>query len=117
MELSKNDWKLFRERLPGWQERYMDKLTREYAELLTDDRCQPSERFWTLNKRIREDRRKPIARMRFAPRAASPSCAFPRQPFNSSRCLPAFAGSGRRRFAEGGDSGRAPAVLSLYLTA
>ena len=25
MELSKNDWKLFRERLPGWQERYMDK--------------------------------------------------------------------------------------------
>ena len=37
----------------------MDKLTREYAELLTDDRCQPSERFWTLNKRIREDRRKP----------------------------------------------------------
>ena len=57
MELSKNDWKLFRERLPGWQERYMDKLTREYAEFLTDDRCQPSERFWTLNKRIREDRR------------------------------------------------------------
>ena len=59
MELSKNDWKLLRERLPGWQERYMDKLTREYAEFLTDDRCQPSERFWALNKRIREDRRKP----------------------------------------------------------
>lgn len=59
MELSKNDWKLFREQLPGWQERYMDKLTREYVEFLTDDRCQPSERFWTLNKRIREDRRKP----------------------------------------------------------
>ena len=32
---------------------------REYAEFLTDDRCQPSERFWTLNKRIREARRKP----------------------------------------------------------
>ena len=59
MELSKNDWKLFRERLPGWQERYMDKLTREYAEFLTDDSRQPSERFWTLNKRIREARRKP----------------------------------------------------------
>ena len=59
MELSKNDWKLFRERLPGWQERYMDKLTREYAEFLTDDSHQPSERFWTLNKRIREARRKP----------------------------------------------------------
>ena len=58
MELSKNDWKLFRERLPGWQERYMDKLTREYAEFLTDDSRQPSERFWTLNKRIRENQRK-----------------------------------------------------------
>lgn len=59
MELSKSDWKLFRERLPGWQERYMDKLTREYAEFLTDDSRQPSERFWALNKRIHEDRRKP----------------------------------------------------------
>ena len=59
MELSKNDWQLFRERLPGWQERYMDKLTREYAEFLTDDSRQPSERFWTLNKeyvRIGENR-------------------------------------------------------------
>ena len=37
----------------------MDKLTREYAEFLTDDSRHPSERFWTLNKRIREDRRKP----------------------------------------------------------
>ena len=37
----------------------MDKLTREYAEFLTDDSRQPSERFWALNKRIREDRRKP----------------------------------------------------------
>ena len=37
----------------------MEKLTHEYAELLTDDRCQPSERFWALNERIREDRRKP----------------------------------------------------------
>ena len=59
MEPSKNDLKLFREKLPGWQERYMDKLAREYAEFLTDDSRQPSERFWALNKRIREDRRKP----------------------------------------------------------
>ena len=59
MELSENDWKLFRERLSGWQERYMDRLTREYAEFLTDDSLHPSERFWTLNKRIQEDRRRP----------------------------------------------------------
>lgn len=59
MELSKSDWKLFWERLPNWQERYMDNLIREYAKFLADDRLQPSERFWTLNKRIQEDRRRP----------------------------------------------------------
>ena len=59
MELSKSDWKLFRERLPNWQERYMDNLIREYAKFLADDRLQPSERFWALNKRIQEDRRRP----------------------------------------------------------
>ena len=30
MEISKKDWKLFREKLAGWQENYMDKLTKEY---------------------------------------------------------------------------------------
>ena len=59
MELSKCDWNLFWERLPNWQERYMDNLIREYAKFLADDRLQPSERFWTLNKRIQEDRRRP----------------------------------------------------------
>lgn len=59
MEISKNDWKLFRERLPEWQERYMDKLIHEYVELLSDDGRRPSERFWMLNQRIRDDRRKP----------------------------------------------------------
>lgn len=37
----------------------MDNLTCEYAKLLTDDSLRPSERFWTLNKRIQEDRRRP----------------------------------------------------------
>jgi hypothetical protein len=27
VEISKSDWKLFRERLPKWQEHYMDRLT------------------------------------------------------------------------------------------
>ena len=37
----------------------MDNLIREYAKFLADDRLQPSERFWTLNNRIQEDRRRP----------------------------------------------------------
>ena len=32
IEIKKRDWKLFRERLPGWQEKYMEKLVAEYAD-------------------------------------------------------------------------------------
>ena len=33
MEISKADWKLYRERVSDWQEYYMEQLTREYVEL------------------------------------------------------------------------------------
>lgn len=36
-ELSKKDWKLFREKIPGWQEHYMEGLIEQYAELLSGD--------------------------------------------------------------------------------
>ena len=29
MDISKKDWKLFREKLPDWQENYMDKLNKQ----------------------------------------------------------------------------------------
>ena len=53
---SEKDWKLFRQKLPQWQENHMEKLCREYLEILRKD-TQPSERFWELEKRIREDKR------------------------------------------------------------
>ena len=56
--ISKADWKLFRERVPEWQERYMEQLIKEYMELLSSS-ADPSERFWTLEKRIKTDRRHP----------------------------------------------------------
>ena len=55
---TKRDWTLFRTKIAGWQEAYMDRLCREYIELLRSD-DNPSERFWQLDKRIREDKRKP----------------------------------------------------------
>lgn len=63
MEVSKKDWKLFRERLPGWQERYMEKLAQEYSALLNNMQNRPSSRFWALDKRIREDKRSPGVRL------------------------------------------------------
>ena len=38
MDISKKDWKLFRERLSGWQENYMEDLVKEYANFLNDDK-------------------------------------------------------------------------------
>ena len=51
------DWKLYREKLPEWQEAYMEQLIEEYAELLNSDKT-ASEKFWALDKRIRADRQR-----------------------------------------------------------
>lgn len=45
MEISKKDWKLFREKLAIWQENYMNKLTKEYIELLNDENKNASDKF------------------------------------------------------------------------
>ncbi len=58
VEISKRDWKLFREKLPGWQEAYMERLCKEYVALLTSDQ-KGSERFWALEERIKKDRKAP----------------------------------------------------------
>ena len=48
------DWKLFMEKIGQWQESYMDKLTKEYAEMLMGSGG-ASEKFWALDERIKED--------------------------------------------------------------
>ena len=58
IEIKKSDWKLFRERLPGWQEKYMEQLVKEYADYLQSD-VPASTKFWEMEKRIKEDKRRP----------------------------------------------------------
>ena len=58
MEISKSDWKLFRERIGEWQERHMEWLNQEYISLLSQDKP-ASVKFWELEKRIRKDRNTP----------------------------------------------------------
>ena len=53
---TKKDWALFREKVADWQEAYMDKLNKEYIELLTGD-GRSSEKFWALEERIRNDKK------------------------------------------------------------
>lgn len=54
-QFEEKDWKLFREKLPEWQEAYIERLIKKYAELLAGNKA-ASERFWALDKRIRADR-------------------------------------------------------------
>lgn len=55
-QVNESDWKLFRSKLPGWQEAYMDRLNQEYIRLLSAP-GNPADKFWELEKRIREDRK------------------------------------------------------------
>ena len=51
------DWRLFRKKIAGWQEAYMEKLIREYIDLLSEDGS-ASDKFWALEKRIKKDKQK-----------------------------------------------------------
>ncbi len=58
VEISKQDWKLFRERLPEWQEHYMERLAKEYIDLLNAP-GNATDHFWELEKRISQDKQHP----------------------------------------------------------
>ena len=58
IEISKQDWKLFQEKVPVWQEKYMERLVREYIEFLESDKP-ASNKFWELEKKIKEDKKNP----------------------------------------------------------
>ena len=53
---TEKDWKLYRSRIADWQEAYIEKLCKEYVEILSTDE-NASDRFWELHDRIKEDKR------------------------------------------------------------
>lgn len=55
-QVKEKDWKQFRKMLPELQEAYMERLTKEYIELLSSD-MQASDKFWALDKRIKDDKK------------------------------------------------------------
>ena len=69
MEITKADWKLFRERLPEWQERYMEKLEKEYIEYLESDEA-ASIKWWGLREKIWNDYKCPGVQMDLVKRDA-----------------------------------------------
>ena len=55
MQITEHDWKLFRKKIPDWQEAYMERLAKEYILLLQSDKA-ASSKFWELEKRIKQDK-------------------------------------------------------------
>lgn len=56
-DVREKDWKLFRKKIIGWQENYMQKLNEEYIQILQKD-DNPSKKFWELENRIFHDKKK-----------------------------------------------------------
>jgi len=56
MEVTKKDWKLYRAKIPEWQEAYMEKLIASYVKHLTSEKP-ASTKFWELEKKIKRDRK------------------------------------------------------------
>lgn len=56
MGFPEKDWKLFRSRVSGWQKAYMDRLNKEYIELLSGE-GNASDKFWALEERINKDKK------------------------------------------------------------
>lgn len=54
MEISKSDWKLFRACIAEWQENYMERLVKEYIDMLNGN-GNASDKFWELEERIKKD--------------------------------------------------------------
>lgn len=57
MKFTEQDWRLFRKKSGSWQENYMDRLNKEYIELLSADTL-PSEKFWELSSMLKRDKKK-----------------------------------------------------------
>lgn len=53
---TEKDWRIFRSKIPAWQEAYINRLNEEYLKILNAD-ANPSEKFWLLEKRINSDKK------------------------------------------------------------
>lgn len=58
MQITERDWKIFRKKIPNWQESYMERLAKEYIILLQSEK-KASSKFWELEERIKEDKKSP----------------------------------------------------------
>ena len=56
--VNEKDWKLLKKLVPLWQERYIQKLNKEYIDILSKNNSSV-QNFWELENRIRQDKKHP----------------------------------------------------------
>lgn len=56
--VNEKDWKLFKKLVPLWQERYIQKINKEYIDILSKTNSS-AQNFWELENRIRQDKKHP----------------------------------------------------------
>ena len=56
-KINEKDWKLFKSKLPKWQERYMETVVNEYQNLLNEN-IPASRKFWELDKLMKKYKKK-----------------------------------------------------------
>lgn len=56
--VNEKDWKLFKKLVPVWQEKYIQKINKEYIDILSKNNSS-AQNFWELENRIRQDKKHP----------------------------------------------------------
>ena len=56
-EVKESDWKIFRKRVPQWQEDYIKKINKEYIDILSREET-AVKNFWDLENRVFRDKRR-----------------------------------------------------------
>lgn len=59
MKIEQQDWILFKDRLPIWQNKHLESIVNQYLGILSDGNSAPADKFWQLEKRLREDKKNP----------------------------------------------------------
>ena len=56
-KINEKDWTLFKNKLPNWQEKYIETVIIEYQNLLNKN-IPASRKFWELDKLMKKDKKK-----------------------------------------------------------
>ena len=68
-DISKKDWELFKEKLPNWQEAYIDRRLTQYGKKIKE-KTPASIRLSELEKMMKEDKKNPGISMRLSKKDA-----------------------------------------------